>query len=478
MKRSDTYIPSVTAAILTLLAAGTFAAPPRLAPEQASVTFAAATAAPPSYETTAKLLAAVTPAVVSVFPAQIVEGEDAPAALDRFFGRGEADKDKDAKENERVQGVGSGVILSPDGWIVTNSHVVHFKSGKLADAISVQLSDYRRFDAVIVGADPLTDVALLKVEAKNLPFVATRDSDTLQVGDDVYAVGNPFKLGITATRGMVSALRRSSLGMNGDGGFESFIQTDAAINPGNSGGALVDAGGRLAGINTAIYGGIGGNVGIGFAVPSNLFRSVITQLAEHGKVERGFFGWQTEDVSRADAAAAKLEAIAGAKVTQVQDGGPAAQAGLKAGDIVLKACGRPVFTRGDLRVEASMVRLGAVLEVAYQRDGQTRTASLKAGASAEDSPGAATAVFRLEALPGVDFKKGEEGLLVAGISKALAAKTGLAAGMEIVSINGTEVKTAAAAEAALRRGVNSVKTKHRSDEQTLALRLPLDEKQP
>lgn len=453
-------------------------AAPKLTAEQSAAAFAPAETEPAAFESDVKLLASVTPAVVSVFPAQIVEEDAAPDAVDRFFGRGDGGGDKDAKDNERVQGVGSGVILSADGWIVTNSHVVHFQSGKLADAISVQLSDHRRFDAVIVGADPLTDIALLKIEAQGLAFLRTRDSDTVEVGEPVYAVGNPFKLGITATKGMVSALRRSSLGMNGDGGFESFLQTDAAINPGNSGGALVDSRGRLTGVNTAIWGGLGGNVGIGFAVPANLFRSVIRQLAENGKVQRGFFGWQTADVTRADAAAAGLAAIAGAKITQVQDGGPAAKAGLLAGDIVLKAAGRPVVTRGDLRVEAGMVRPGGTLELTCRRKDQPLTVTVTAGVSAEDSPASAAAAFRLESLPGVDFRKGTAGLVVEKISKALSSKTGLAAGMEIVSINGTEVKTAADADAALRAGVNSVKTQQRGDEQTFAIKLPLEEKKP
>jgi S1-C subfamily serine protease len=465
------------AALVILLLTIPAAAAPRLTPEQSAATFAPAEVEPAEIGSDVKLLASITPAVVSVFSAQIVEVTEAPGALDRFFGRSEEGSKDGTHDNQRVMGSGSGVILSADGWIVTNSHVVHFQSGKLADAISVQTSDHRRYDAVIVGADPQTDIALLKIEAQDLPFIRTRNTDTVQVGEAVYAVGNPFKLGITATKGMVSAVRRSSLGITGDNGFESFIQTDAAINPGNSGGALVDNRGRLIGINTAIWGGIGGNVGIGFAVPANLFRNVISQLAEHGRVERGFLGWQTTDVGRADAEAAGLKAVAGAKITQVQDGGPAAKAGLKEGDIVLQAAGRSIVTRGDLRVESSMVRPRGTLELSYQRKGQTLSATVTAGVSGEDSSAAAS-VFRLEALPGMDFKKGTIGLLVESIPKALAAKTGLAAGMEIVSINDTEVKTAAAAETALRDGVNRIKTQHRGEEQTFAVRLPLDEKKP
>jgi S1-C subfamily serine protease len=451
---------------------------PRLSPEVAAASFAAPATAAEAIAATRALVAAVTPAVVSVFAAQIMEDSGAASPLDRFFGRENSPNEKSpaGRDNQRVQGAGSGVILTADGWIVTNSHVVHFQSGKLADAISVELADHRHFDAQIAGVDPLTDLALLKITAQDLNFLSLADSAGVQVGDEVLAVGNPFRLGSTATRGMVSALRRSSLGLNGAAGYESFIQTDAPINPGNSGGALIDTRGRLAGINTAIWGGMGGNVGIGFAIPSDMVRNVITQLAVKGRVDRGFFGWQIAEVTRTDAEKAGLAAVAGAKIEQVRSGGPAAAAGLVEGDIVTRAGERPVFTRGDLRVEASLVEPGGTLVLTFQRTGAAQQATLTAGKSAEDGASGATAGFRMEALPGVDFRKGPRGLTVEKIPAALSAKTGLAAGMEIVEINGTTVTDAASAEKALQKGVNKVKTVSRGDEETFAVRLPLEAK--
>jgi S1-C subfamily serine protease len=312
-----------TALIVLIATAAIADEPPRLAPGTAAEIFrtsegAATAALPGSY---APLLARVTPAIVSVFPARLVKETEEDDPLGRFFGRS---KEESEKERERVRSLGSGVILAPDGWIVTNSHVVHLPSGKIADAISVELSDRRRFPAKVAGVDPATDLALLKIAGSGLPTLPIADSDSVKIGDLVFAVGNPFKVGITSTMGMVSALRRT-IGINGPGGFEDFIQTDAAINPGNSGGALVDASGRLVGINSAIYGGSGGNVGIGFAIPSNLMRAIVARLAEEGKIARGFFGLQTEELDTDGAAAAKLERIAGARVSGVMEGGPASK---------------------------------------------------------------------------------------------------------------------------------------------------------
>jgi S1-C subfamily serine protease len=451
---------------------------PRLPAGQGAALFAAPSGTAPVYPSDADLIDTVTPAVVSVFPARIVEGPDAENPLDQFFNRDRSAPkgnggDGGSRENERVQGVGSGVVISADGWVVTNSHVIHLQNGKQADAISVEFADRRRYDAEVVGDDPLTDLALLKIKATGLPFLKLADSDSVRVGDPVYAVGNPFKIGITATKGMVSAVRRANLDLT-SGGFESYIQTDAAINPGNSGGLLADRHGRLAGINTAIWGAAGRfNVGIGFAIPSNLVRNVVTQLAEQGKVERGFFGWQIEEPLRKDIEVAGLVSMAGAKLGQVMEGGPAAVAGLKAGDIVLEASGGKVYARGDLRFIASMVRPGEALPVIYQRAGQKLTTTLTAGRNDPQAVPAGS-TFRLDSLPGIDFRKGRKGLVVEQIGKKEKAKTGLAVGMEIVEINGKPVLDAVAAGAALVEGVNQVKARTGAEEQTLAIRLPLN----
>ena len=426
------------------------------------------------------MLAKVTPGVVSVFPAVILEDDgSADNPLSRYFGRdrsgpgGSEKKDPEEQDHQRILGVGSGVILTADGWIVTNSHVVHLPNGKLADAISVELSDHRILDAVIAGVDALTDLALLKIDAANLTPLPLADSDTVAVGDPVFAVGNPFKVGMTATRGMVSAVRRTGLGINGESGYESFIQTDASINPGNSGGALVNHHGQLAGINTAIWGTREGNIGIGFAIPSNLVRAVVSQLAETGKVTRGFFGLQTSDAGRKVCAAAGLAATAGVKVDEVMAGGPAEMAGLKSGDIIIEAGGQPVITRGDFRLALSLARPGESVVIAVQRAGQKTQMELKAAAG---SGGAAdpAAEISIGSLPGVKLRKGMEGLIIVRSGRA-AAKAGLGEGCEIIEINGAAITSGEAAETALRTGVNSIKTKRRAHEETLAVRLPLPE---
>jgi S1-C subfamily serine protease len=446
--------------------------PPRLAPGTAAAHFPVADASrtpnptpaaqPGSYSA---LLASVTPAVVSVFPARMVKESAEEDPLNRFFGRSKEEADK---ERERTQGLGSGVILSSDGWIVTNSHVVHLANGKVADAISIELSDRRRLPAQVAGVDPATDLALLRIEAKNLPALPLANSDAVNIGDLVFAVGNPFKVGMTATMGMVSAKQRT-IGINGPGGFEDFIQTDAAINPGNSGGALVDSSGRLVGINSAIYSQRGGNVGIGFAIPSNLVRQIISRLAEEGKVVRGFFGLQLEEVDADAATGAKLDRIRGTKIATLMDGGPAAKAGLLAGDVILQAGGRPVETRAALRIALSLVKPGDEIAVEFSRAGERKTAKLVpiADPEAQNEGG----IFELASLPGVKLRAGTAALVVVSLTPEAARKTQLEAGMEIVEINGEPIPTASAAESALRPGVNKVKARVEDGERTLAVRI-------
>lgn len=445
---------------------------PRLAPGTASRHFPIAAPAPPATAapavqpvTYSTLLVRVTPAVVSVFPARLIKESADEDPLGRFFGRSKEEIDK---ERERTQGLGSGVIISPDGWIVTNSHVVHLANGKVADAISVELSDRRRLPAQVAGVDPATDLALLKIGATGLPSLPLGDSDLVKIGDLVFAVGNPFKVGMTATMGMVSATQRT-IGITGPGGFEDFIQTDAAINPGNSGGALVDASGRLIGINSAIYSGIGGNVGIGFAIPSNLVRQIAVRLAEEGEVARGFFGLQLEEVDAEAAAAAKLDRIVGAKISVLMDGGPGAKAGLLAGDVLLQAGGRPIETRAAMRLALSLIKPGGELVVEFSRAGERKTATLVPVADPEVAKNGGT--FELAALPGVKFRAGEAGLLVVSITPQAARKTQLEAAMEIYEINGEPAVTVSAAEAVLRRGVNKVKARAADGERTLAVRI-------
>ncbi|MDP2818201.1 MAG: trypsin-like peptidase domain-containing protein [Polaromonas sp.] len=247
-------------------------------------------------------------------------------------------------QNEPQVGLGSGVIVSPSGYILTNNHVVEG-----ADDIEVILNDTRRAKAKVIGTDPETDLAILKIELDKLPVIVLGSSDTLQVGDPVLAIGNPFGVGQTVTSGIVSALGRNQLGINT---FENFIQTDAAINPGNSGGALVDTQGRLLGINTAIYSRSGGSMGIGFAIPVSTGKQVLESIVKDGQVTRGWIGVEPQDLSPevAEAFGIKPEAVkaGGVILTGVLQNGPAAQAGILPGDVITDVAGKPVRTVTEL----------------------------------------------------------------------------------------------------------------------------------
>ncbi len=259
------------------------------------------------------------------------------------------------------EGLGSGVIVSSDGYILTNSHVVHG-----ADTIKVTLGDGRELTAKVVGSDPPSDLAVIKVDAKNLPAITFADSDRLEVGDLVLAIGNPFGIGQTVTSGMVSGLGRATLGLD----YEDFIQTDAAINPGNSGGALVDTEGRLVGINTAILSRTGGFQGIGFAIPSDLARNVMEQLVSKGKVVRGYIGVTMQDINSELAGEFKLPTNNGALVADVMPNSPAAKAGLKPGDVVTKFEGKPVMDSRHLKLAVGGIPPGSKVSAEVLRDGK------------------------------------------------------------------------------------------------------------
>jgi serine protease Do len=263
------------------------------------------------------------------------------------------------------QGLGSGVIISKDGYILTNNHVVQD-----ADEVQVRLpSESKEYTAKVVGTDPKSDVAVLKIDAKDLPAITFGDSDQIEVGDLVLAVGNPFGIGQTVTMGMVSALGRGNMGLD----YEDFIQTDAAINPGNSGGALVDTHGRLIGINTAIISRSGGNQGIGFAVPVNLARSVMESLVENGRVIRGFLGVNIQNVNDDLASAFKLDKARGALVAQVSPDSPAEKAGIKDGDVIVKFGDKDIRDSRQLKLLVGETLPGTKVPVAIVRDGKTES---------------------------------------------------------------------------------------------------------
>ena len=264
----------------------------------------------------------------------------------------------------RQEGVGSGVVVTKDGYILTNNHVVDG-----ADEVKVSLQDGREFNAKVVGRDPKSDVAVIKIEATDLPALTMGNSDQIEVGDIVLAIGNPFGIGQTVTTGIVSAKDRSSMGLD----YEDFIQTDAAINPGNSGGALVDADGRLIGINTAILSRSGGNQGIGFAIPVNLARGVMESLVKDGHVTRGFLGVMIQDVTPALAREFKLKDNTGALVADVTPKSPAEKAGLQSGDIIVEFNGKPVADSRRLKLEVAGTRPGHAVPVKVWHDGAMKS---------------------------------------------------------------------------------------------------------
>jgi serine protease Do len=264
---------------------------------------------------------------------------------------------------ERQQSLGSGVIVRPDGVILTNNHVV---AG--ASDIKVFLSDKREFKAKVIGTDSRTDIAVLKIDATGLPALPLGDSAKIQVGDIVFAIGDPFGVGETVTMGIVSAKGRSGFGIEH---YENFIQTDAAINPGNSGGALINTRGQVVGINTAIITGSGGSQGIGFAIPIDMARNVMTQIMEHGKVIRGYLGVVIQRVTPAIAKAFGLSEAQGALVADVSPDGPAAKAGIQKGDIILKLNGQPVSDYNDLSLRIAETPPGGVVRLQVFRQGKT-----------------------------------------------------------------------------------------------------------
>ena len=274
--------------------------------------------------------------------------------------------------DQTEKALGSGVIISPEGYILTNNHVVDG-----ATSVTVTLHDKREFKAKVVGTDPRTDIAVIKIDGSDFPALTLGDSSKVQVGDVVLAIGDPFGVGQTVTSGIVSAIGRSGLGIEQ---VEDFIQTDAAINPGNSGGALVDDEGNLVGINTAILSGnSGGNQGIGFAVPINMARSDMDQIVAHGKVEHGYIGILPQDVTPALAKAFNANDTNGALVGQVTPDSPAARAGLKQGDIIAAINGEPVTDANQLRMKIGMMAPNSTVNLKVMRDGHSQNMPVTLG---------------------------------------------------------------------------------------------------
>ena len=334
----------------------------------------------------ADVLGQATPSVVAVYTSRIVSARQSQTLMEiyRQFGRpippAMPEKGSNREHKERL-GVGSGVIISADGYIVTNYHVVQGMRGREVDEILVRLNDGTEYEATLIGSDLKTDVAVLKVEvAAALPVVTLADSDLLRVGDIVFAIGNPRDLGLTATQGIVSALERNRGGeILGAGSYENFIQTDAAINLGNSGGALVDACGRLVGINTAIVSNSGGSIGLGFAIPVNMVLNVASNLIKSGEVPRGMLGLFPDDLTRDMADAFGLESTRGALVNQVQEDSPASRGGIWHGDIILKIDEKEIDSAAELRLVVSQVLPGTKVAVTLIRQGETMVLPITLG---------------------------------------------------------------------------------------------------
>ncbi len=325
----------------------------------------------------APLVKKAAPAVVSVQVEKEVPAQEIPQAFRGFpgfpgfpgFGNPQDQGQDNAPQKER--GAGSGVIVSPDGYIVTNHHVVDG-----ADKVKVQMSDDRTFDAKVIGSDAKTDIAVIKIDANNLPVMKLGNSDAVEVGDIVLAIGNPFGLGQTVTMGIVGATGRAFGIMAEQHGYEDFIQTDAAINPGNSGGALVNTRGELIGVNSAIISRGGGNDGVGFAIPVNLAHNIMKQLVDTGHVSRGYMGVQIQAVTPEMTKALKIPDSHGAVIASVEEGSPADKAGLKRYDVVRSLDGKPIHDQRDLSLQVASTPPGHEVKVEVLRDGQPKTLAL------------------------------------------------------------------------------------------------------
>ncbi len=337
-------------------------------------------------------------------------------------------------QQQKFMALGSGVIIdAAKGYVVTNNHVVDN-----ATTIKVQLSDGRKFDAKVVGKDPRSDIALIQIqEPKNLTAIQLADSDALRVGDYTVAIGNPFGLGETVTSGIVSALGRS--GLNAEN-YENFIQTDAAINRGNSGGALVNLNGELIGINTAILAPDGGNIGIGFAIPSNMVKSLTAQMVQYGQVRRGELGILGTELNSELAKAMKVDAQRGAFVSQVMPNSAAAKAGVKAGDVITSLNGKAIGSFAALRAEVGSMPIGSKVTLGLVRDGKPVNVSIELQQSSQTPAEAATVFSGIEGAE-MSNKGKDEGVVVNDVkANSPAARIGLKKGDVVIGANQQPVK--------------------------------------
>ena len=404
----------------------------------------------------------VKPAVVAVGVSQTVREPAAPSGPDDFFRRFFGEPDENGREGPmrrfQRQGLGSGVIIDADGYILTNNHVV-----AEADEIMVHLADGREFKAKVIGTDPPTDVAVIQIKAERLPVAQLGNSDKVEVGDLVLAIGSPFGLEQTVTFGIISATGRGGVGITD---YENFLQTDAAINPGNSGGPLVDMRGQVIGINTAIASRSGGYMGVGFSVPANLASEVMKRIRETGKVVRGWLGVGIQRLTPELAESLKLKTEEGVLISQVFEGGPAAKAGLKAGDVALEYNGKPVKTSYDLQSAVAWTKPGTQGTLVVLRDGKRMTLKVEV----EERPNRPE-LARAEKGGPTEFKDlgiqvsnltpaeakrygytMDQGVLIADVAPgSLAAAAGLRRGMLILEVSRQKVASVAEFRAAMKK---------------------------
>jgi serine protease Do len=428
----------------------------------------------------ADLTARLQPAVVNVSTTQEIEvgrfqglPRFAPGTpLDELFRRFQEQQEGQERETREATSLGSGFIISPDGYVVTNNHVVTGRGGnEPVDKITVTLSDRREYEARVIGRDPLTDLALLKVDGRDLPYVRFGNSARLRVGDWVIAIGNPFGLGGTVTAGIVSALHRNL----GAGQYDRYIQTDASINQGNSGGPMFDLAGNVIGINTAIFSPNGGNIGIGFAIPAEQAAPVVEQLRTIGRVRRGYLGVSIQPVTPEIASGLGLKKDVGEIVASIEADGPAAKAGLKPGDVIVAVNNQEVnvdntlssivaasgignrvpieFIRGGKRqkVQATLAERPAEVAIAANdNDTDARTGPSDAEKAARSSLGITLAELTPELRRQLNIGADVAGVVIAGLNRnSDAARRGLQRGDVIISINQQPTGTAAAAAAAV-----------------------------
>ena len=384
----------------------------------------------------APMLEKVLPAVVSVqVEGTARQSQRIPEELKKYFGEEAPDQ-----QAQPFEGLGSGVIIdAAKGYILTNNHVI-----SQADKISVQLNDGREFDAKLIGGDDQSDIALLQVQnPSNLTQIAIADSDKLRVGDFAVAVGNPFGLGQTATSGIVSALGRSGLNLEG---LENFIQTDASINRGNSGGALLNLNGELIGINTAILAPGGGSIGIGFAIPSNMAKTLSQQLIQFGEVKRGLLGIKGMEMSADIAKAFKLNVQRGAFVSEVLPNSGSAKAGVKSGDVIVSLNDKPLSSFAELRSRIATTEPGAKVKLGLIREGKPLTVEVTLDKSTSSSASAEQISPALQGatLSDGQLKNGTKGISVTNVEKSSpAAQAGLHQDDVIIGVNRTRVQSIA-----------------------------------